>query len=113
MSLTLRDTFGLNDACAVDGSFLPATGAAAWAMWRGVGDDGEPDASGGALPSGSTIADAEMTAIDACMQSAEARVWPPRLLVLSDCTAVLLSMESAWATGPNRRGYGLERPSLL
>ena len=36
---------------------------AAWAVWRGVHDDGTLDAQGGALPVNSTIADAEMVAI--------------------------------------------------
>ena len=78
MSLTLHDTYDFSDACAVDGSYLPGaadgkTGQAAWAVWYGVDDGGQPRGEGGALPSGATIADAELTAIDACMDSAERR----------------------------------------
>ena len=111
MSLTLQNTFQFTHACAVDGSFLPLAagsynpmavndGLAAWAVWYGVGDDGRPAAQGGALPPGSSIADAEMTAVDACMVRAQSETpagEAPRLLVLSDCTAVIQSVESVQA----------------
>ena len=122
MSLTLHDSYTFTAACAVDGSFLPSrleggVGKAAWAVWRGVGDDGQPEGEGGALPAGATIADAELTAIDACMAHAE-RSWtdqaaPPVLLILSDCTAVLQEVESAWRTGSAWLLRGQHRQSLL
>jgi DnaJ-domain-containing protein 1/ribonuclease HI len=124
MSLTLHDTFGFTDACATDGSFLPSgesgEGAAAWAVWYGVADDGRPRAEGGSLPAGSSIADAEMTAVDACMAHADA-VWrqrpdgstAPRLLVLSDCTAVVISIDAALQMGSAYRLFKQHRAGLL
>ena len=121
MSLDLHDAYDLDDACAVDGSLLPGTdgapGSAAWAWWRGVSDDDDIDAGGAALPYGSNIADAEMTAIDACMRSAERRrssdTRAPRLLVLSDCTAVIQALETGWAGGSAWLLHRQHRASLL
>ena len=108
MSLTLHDAFSFTDACAVDGSYLKSrdpneVGQAAWAVWWGVDANGRPAATGGAMEAGNNIADAELTAIDACMAGAEERTatpaTSPRLLILSDCTAVLTAIERARSSG--------------
>ena len=116
MSLTLHETHGFTAACAVDGSFLKSTdptraGQAAWGVWWGVADSGEPRGEGGALPEGATIADAEMTAVSACMDTAEreaAGQSSPRLLIVSDCTAVMQAIQKAWDT--HRVGLAPARP---
>ena len=121
MALTLHDTYGFTDACATDGSFQPTRvegeeGQAAWAVWRGVMDDGAVDAEGGSLPEGATIADAELTAIDACMRQAEERAaegTSPRLLVMSDCTSVMIEVDKAWAAGSAWNLYNHHRRVLL
>ena len=122
MSLTLHDTYRFNHACAADGSFLPddadsTKGQAAWAVWHGVGANDDAHGTGGSLPRGSTIADAEMTAVGKCMESAD-KQWqaggdPPRLLVLSDCTAVMQDLEAAWSHGSAWRLRGHHRQALL
>ena len=120
MSLTLHDTIGFTDACATDGSFAPrgeaGEGLAAWGVWHGVGDDGTPTAYGGALPPGSSIADAELTAIDACMLRAEASprgTEAPRLLILSDCNPAIEAVQTAEQTGSAWHLYKHHRPALL
>ena len=121
MSLTLHDTYDFNFACAVDGSFLPSRdadveGQAAWAVWWGVTDDDEPRGEGGALPEGASIADAEMTAVSACMETAEREAeggGPPRLLIVSDCTAVMQSIQAAWDTGSAWHLRSHHRQALL
>ena len=120
MSLTLHDTIDFTDACATDGSFAPrgeaGEGLAAWGVWHGVGDDGTPTAYGGALPPGSSIADAELTAIDACMLRAEASprgTEAPRLLILSDCNPGIEAVQTAEQTGSAWHLYKHHRPALL
>ena len=72
-------------------------GRAAYGVWRGVGASGAVRAEGGALGAGTNAADAEMAAIDQCVQQASGRGGEaPRLLVLSDCESVLTSIERAW-----------------
>ena len=79
-------------------------------------DDGAVDAEGGSLPEGATIADAELTAIDACMRQAEERAaegTSPRLLVMSDCTSVMIEVDKAWAAGSAWNLYNHHRRVLL
>ena len=56
-----------------------------------------------------------MTAVSACMDAAEqqATVTPPRLLIVSDCTAVLQDIQKAWETGSAWHLRGHHRQALL
>ena len=63
MAVTLDEEYGFDDAYAVDGSEIKSHGTATYGIWRGRRGDGSIDSSGGSLPAGSNIQDAETMAI--------------------------------------------------
>ena len=74
MAVTLHEEYGFTDACATDGSRIPAPEGAgagsihawprvAWGVYRGRGRT-----RGGALSAGSSVQDAEMEAIRRCLR---------------------------------------------
>ena len=114
-SLTLHEEYDFTHACAVDGSNVPGDngGHSAYGLWRGV----RLGAAGGAMPPGSSIQDAELAAIVACVRSTAAalpaRGAAPRLLVLSDCLSVLMAIERAWRGGDAWRLARQHRQTML
>ena len=110
LALQLHQEYDFTDACATDGSFLDGepglrSSRAAFGVWHasrhGV------TSYGGSLPTDSTIQDAEMAAIVACLRRASRPSPPqegegaqlPRLLVIGDSASVLQAIESAWRGG--------------
>ena len=122
MSLTLHEEYDFTDACATDGSFIKATAdersRASYGWWRGVRADGSADGDGGALLIGGNVQDAEMLGIAECMATAGERaeatqgLAAPRLLVISDCMAVLIAIERAWRGGSAWRLAGHGRAAM-
>ena len=78
-------------------------------MWHAASGVREAWAYGGALSEGSSVQDAEMAAIDACVAATRARHGlgdgRPRLLILSDSHAVLDDVEGAWRGGSAWQTY--------
>ena len=119
MVVTLDEEYGFDDACAVDGSEIKSHGTAAYGIWRGRRGDGSIDSSGGSLPAGSNIQDAETMAIWECMRGTEERIKKgrqargPRLLIVSDCLGVLIGIERAWRRGSAWSLHKGHRRSIL
>ena len=63
MIVTLNEEYKFDDACAVDGSEVKSEGTAAYGIWRGRNREGVLDSSGGAMPRGGNVQDAETMAI--------------------------------------------------
>ena len=109
------------DACATDGSWVEGgvyrAGRAAYGVWHGPRRDGTADGEGGAMEPGSTIADAELTAIGRCVFAAGRRAddlrRAPRVLAIGDSHSVLWTIEKAWRLGSAWRIRTGHRQELL
>ena len=118
MALTIHGREGLTDACATDGGRMGPPEAAgmggkhshvrvAWGAICSIQGRTTRVTMGGALPAGSSVQDAELTAIVAAvrrvLRSARASVGTPvgerRLLLLVDSAAVLQDIETTWRAG--------------
>ena len=111
MALSLHSEFAFTDACATDGSLIPAPDNAppdsprgrprtAWGLFRGPGRT-----LGGGMAAGSTVQDAETEAIRRCLRQVRqeagtaAEAGARRVLILGDSLSVLLVIEQVWREG--------------
>ena len=120
--LQLHQEYDFTHACATDGAHedSPSPGEveprSAFGVWHGAASpEAAPLAYGGALPPGSTVQDAEMRAIEACLShvAAATAVGSARLLVLGDSLAVLTDIEAVWRSGSIRNARKRHRRAML